>query len=229
MNTILRILAVMILTISMSSVAASSLTFETLENEKIFSEEIIRNEQTDSWAKEGVLAAREAGLIPKLTGMPPYKANITREQFAELVVRTVEIIIGEEGELSAEGTFSDTTNEAALKANKMGIINGRENGMFDPDSEATRQEIATMISRAIDYVYKKTGKDLANLTGGVEKFADNESIMPYAREHIGRLVASGIMNGSDDGGVLNARPRSSCTVQESILLLYRVYENSVLK
>lgn len=229
MRRSLRILIVAVLITSMFAGTVSALTFETLDNEKIFSEETINKEKIDSWAREEIMGAREAGLIPALTDNPAYKGNITREQFAELVVQTVEVITGEEAEAAAESTFPDTTNKAVLKANRMGIINGRETGMFDPEATATRQEIATMISRAIDYVEAQTETNLAPLTGGVEEFADNASIMSYAKEHVGRLAANGIMNGSDDGGVLNAKPRSNCTVQESILLLYRVYENSVVK
>lgn len=227
MKKILITTFVLIFVFAASVIPAQALTSETLDNNAVFSQETFQKEKVDSWARQEIMAAREAGLIPQLTDDPAYKDNITREQFAELVVKAVEKITGEEAPIAPFGTFADTSNESVLKAYMMGIINGRAEGIFDPKATATRQEIATMISRALDYIKAQTGKDLAPLTAGVEMFADGDRIAKYAKSHVGRLAANGVMNGSLDVTGLNANPTAKCKVQESILLLYRVYANSL--
>lgn len=229
MKRTLRVLALCLILVTLFAGTASALTFETLDNNKVFSDETIKKEKMDSWAREEIMAAREAGLIPMLTDDPAYKDDITREQFAELVVKTVEAITGNEAPMAAADTFVDTANESVLKANGIGVITGRGAGVFDPKSTATRQEIATMISRALDYIKAETGIDYAPLAGDVENFPDKESIASWAEAGVGRLAANGIMAGKLDiiSGQTFAFPAAKCTVQESIILLYRVYTNTL--
>ena len=229
MKRTLGVLVSCLLLVSMFAGTASAPTFETLDNNKVFSDETIKKEKMDSWAKEEIMAAREAGLIPMLTDDPAYRDNITREQFAELVVKTVEAITGSEAPAAGEDTFVDTANESVLKANKIGIITGRAAGGFDPKATATRQEIATMISRALDYIKAETGIDYAPLADDDENFPDKESIASWAEAGVGRLAANGIMAGKLDtiSGQTFAFPQAKCTVQESVILLYRVYTNTL--
>ena len=49
-----------------------------------------------SWAASEIKKAADAGLIPQFTGDPSYQDEITREQFAQLAVRLVEVIQKEE-------------------------------------------------------------------------------------------------------------------------------------
>lgn len=49
-----------------------------------------------SWAVSEVEAAMNAGLLPSLTGNPGFTDAITREQFAELVVQSVEVMLDRE-------------------------------------------------------------------------------------------------------------------------------------
>ena len=225
----LRILTVAMLIVAMFVTSAQAITFTKLDNNKIFDEKTIQQESMDGWAKDEIMAAQNAGLIPPLTGNPSYKANISREQFAELVVRAVEVILNKEAPAAAADKFTDTSNEEILKAYQMGIIAGRGNGIFDPNSNANRQEIATMISRAIFYIQGDTGVNLAPVQGSVDSFADKDQIDRWARGGVGMLAANNIMAGKLDNttGKTYASPKANCTVQESILLLYRLYNNSL--
>ena len=96
MKKILITTFVLIFVFAASVIPAQALTSETLDNNAVFSQETFQKEKVDSWARQEIMAAREAGLIPQLTDDPAYKDNITREQFAELVVKAVEKITGEE-------------------------------------------------------------------------------------------------------------------------------------
>ena len=225
MKKVLRIFAVALLIVAMLVSYTQALTFEKLDNDKIFSQETIKNESMDSWAKKEILAAQNAGIIPYMTGQPGYKDNITREQFAELVVKTVEKTTGKKISAASSDTFTDTKNPEILKAYNAKIIDGRGAGIFDPKSTATRQEIATMVSRALNYIKSETGTDLAPKAGSVDSFPDKAQIASWAKDGVGKLASNGIMAGKLNAkdGKTYATPLAKCTVQESILLLYRVY------
>ena len=173
-----------------------------------------------SWAVEELVAAQEAGLIPALTGDPGFQDTITREQFAELALQMVKVIYGKDADMSQAKSFSDCTNPAVLEASAFGIVDGIGNGKFAPKAATNREQIATMLNRSIVSLKNLTGKNAAPKAGSVESFSDKGSISSWAKESVGVLATNGIMQGS--GG--KAMPTAPCTVEQSILLCYRVYK-----
>ena len=89
-----------------------------------------------SWATEEVNAAINAELVTDSV-MVNYQANITREQFCEMVVRAYEKISGENAE-TGNMYFSDTNNVEILKAANLGIVTGYGNNVFGPNDLITR-------------------------------------------------------------------------------------------
>ena len=108
-----------------------------------------------SWAEKEVTAAKEAGLVPALVDDPAYQDSTTREQFAQLIVQMITVATGKEMEAAPAGTFQDTDNEAVRKAYQAGIINGMGDGTFAPKQTMTREQMATMIHRAISYIKRR--------------------------------------------------------------------------
>ena len=172
------------------------------------------------WAKSGVEAATAAGLVPALTDSPGYQDTITREQFAELVVCMAEKIQG--GELDAAGSaFNDSSNPAVLKAYATGIVAGVGENRFDPTAKTNREQIATMIARAISNLEVRKGKDITPIASDISKFTDQAQVSGWAAEAMGTLAANGIMAGTS---ATTLSPKNPCTVEQSILLLYRAFE-----
>lgn len=174
------------------------------------------------WAKAEVEEAVQAGLVPQLTGDPAYRDSLTREQFAQLVVQTVEVVLDKELPAASADTFTDCTNPAVLKANKAGIIGGIGGGKFAPAQTTNREQIATMMARAIDYLEENSDLSLAPKAGSLEGFTDAAQVSSWAAESMGRLTANGLMKGS--GSAL--APQDPCTVEQGILLLVRLMELS---
>lgn len=173
-----------------------------------------------NWAVSEIESAIQAGLIPALTGRPKYQDTITREQFAELIVQTTETALNRK--LETAGTaFADSSNPAVLKASGAGIVNGVGNNRFAPDAMTNRQEIATMIARAVKYIEQDAGVTLAPEPASIEGFADRAQVSSWAVEGVGLLAANHIMNGTS---ATMLSPKKSCTVEQSILLCYRLYE-----
>lgn len=173
------------------------------------------------WASEPVSAAAKAGLLRYLTGNPGYQDAITREQFAELVVRAVSVICNTELEAAPEGTFADTKNPAVLQAYQAGIVQGTGSGAFSPAGKTDREQIATMIYRALQFIKDRNGTDLTPKTGSIDGFADRNHVSSWATEAVGALAANGIMNGT---AADTLSPHDACTVEQSIVLLYRAYQ-----
>lgn len=173
------------------------------------------------WALEEVLAAEEAGLVTAHSN-DDFQTAITRFQFAELVVNLVETITGAEITPADVGTFSDTTSEAVLKASAAGIVNGMGDGLFMPNTTTNREQIATMLSRAIDYIATQSDVDLAPLSGDLADFTDAGEVSDWAVDAVALLAANGIMKGTSD---TTLAPQNSATIEACILLVYRLFGN----
>lgn len=195
----------------------------TFEPEDVLSKEYIEKNTTSDWAADEIDAALAAGLIPTLAGNPSYQDAITREQFAELVVQAVTVICGAPEPAPAD-TFTDTKNPAILKANHAGIVDGVGDSKFAPNQTTNREQIATMIARAIAYIKAESGIDLAPAAGDLSKYTDKVQVSGWAVDGVGLLASNGIMKGTSDTAL---SPKASCTVEQSILLLYRIYQKTV--
>lgn len=192
----------------------------TIEPEDVFSEDRIQRETMSDWAVDEVNAASAAGLIPVFTGNPGFTDTITREQFAELIVQTVTVICGKAPTLNTELKFTDCGNPKVLLAASAGIVNGVGGNKFAPDTPTNREQIATMIHRAIRYVKEQTGTDLAPLPASLQAYTDKDEVSGWAVEGVGVLAANNIMKGTSDTTLSS---KNSCTVEQSILLAYRAY------
>ena len=81
--------------------------------------------------------------------------TVTREQMASFVSRAIEHLTGES--LSATDAFGDNNIARAHEDNVtklagVGIVQGRTNGNFSPQSAVTREEMASFLARALDYL-----------------------------------------------------------------------------
>lgn len=177
--------------------------------------------QPSSWAKAEVEKAQAANLVPDLTGDPGWQDSATRLQFAELAVQFVEQATGQTLAAAPSGTFSDTSSEAVLKASAVGIVNGTSATEFSPYASLTREQLATMLWRAISYVQTETGKTAVTSGGSLSGYTDASKVSGWAKDAVAALAQNGIMKGTS-GTTLS--PAESCTVEQSVLLVYRTFQ-----
>lgn len=210
----------MITSVFISSVQA--FTFEIVKPEDILSDEILQEITISDWAKDEVNKATIEGLVTENTSSG-YQKAITREQFAELVVNMTEKTLGKELDAAPSTTFTDTTNENILKAYKAEIVNGMGNNKFEPNQTTNREQIASMIYRATEFIKANNGKDLTPNKANLDKYTDKNTVSSWAVEGVGELAANEIMEGTS---TTSLSPKASCTVEQSILLVYRVYQKT---
>jgi len=187
--------------------------FVVIENNKTFTD------VNKHWAQDEieVLASRTITSGKTDTKFDP-QGQITRAEFAVLIARALNLPMDE-----YQGTFSDVTKSKAWAyagveaAYEAGIVKGSSKTTFTPDALITREEIATMIVRAVKYQDEQLFADLDTS----KSFADATSIGSFAKETVKQAAALGIVNGRE-GNLFN--PKANATRAESAVMLYRSLE-----
>ncbi len=167
------------------------------------------------WAYNQIVALAEMGILNGYADNTfKCDANITREEFAKVVVAAFDLK-DNGGEYTA---YSDVNSShwasSFIKiASVNGVINGVGGGRFGAGQKISRQDAAVMIERAA----KAKGIELGSSTS--LGFADKGSVADYAKEAVGRLSGSKIINGFEDGSF---RPNNSITRAETAKIVYSV-------
>ena len=168
------------------------------------------------WAIDEIESAIDNDLVTDAVTYD-YQANITREEFCELVVLLYEKLTDTTAAVGSD-VFYDTSNRSVRKAYNLGIVNGVSSDRFAPDNFITRQEICAMLVRAIGVIY--TGIDLDDYD--YTSFADSYSISSWAMDAVQFAYDNDIMRGVGNGKI---NPLGNTTCEQAILLVNRIYEN----
>lgn len=176
-------------------------------------------DKPSEWAEKEVQMAIDSKLIPENLQCN-YIENITREDFCKLTISLVEAKLGKnideiltEKQLTIDDNpFTDTTSKTIIAANKLGIVNGKGNGIFEPNGFITRQEAAVMLTN----VAKTLNVDI---TANDSTFADNSKIANWAKTSVNYVADKEIMKGTGNG----FEPLSTYTRQQAYLTILRLF------
>jgi len=169
------------------------------------------------WAKADIelLASK---LIVSGISAHQFEANrsITRAEFAALAVRALGLTI------NGEARFSDVKanswySSAVATAAEAGIIKGYEDGTFRPNQFITRQELAVMVMRAMDYAGAASNSSDTVKAGVLDKFSDAGQLS-WAREEVAEAIHAGIINGVT---ATTIKPTAEATRAEAVVMLKR--------
>lgn len=140
--------------------------------------------------------------------------SLTRGQLVTILYRM-------EGNPETEGTleFTDVTtgsfySDAVLWASKNQIVNGYENGTYQPNRNITREQLATMLFRYVQYKDADNGSR-SDLVG----FEDAGKISSYAKEAFQWAVENEIVNGVT---ATRLKPYGQATRAQAAQLLYKL-------
>ena len=174
-----------------------------------------------TWSEEYVKRMTELELMEgRSAGSFAPNENMTR---AELVLAFYRLA----GSPASGGKnpFSDVAEDAAYRdaviwANEKGIASGRSQGVFDPNGDVQRQEIAKILNAfAADAVGRKSLHNRIDVLSG---YADAAQVSDWARESVNWAVASEFITGS--GGRLN--PRGAATRAQMAAILCRYMDDA---
>ncbi len=99
-----------------------------------------------------------------------------------------------------------------MKFNALGILKGKGEGLFEPESFMTREEFITFGIRLVG-----AGEEPGYATG----FSDDAQVADWARDAVSTAVANRILRGFEDNTL---RPKSTVTQAEVLTILSRLYE-----
>ena len=177
-------------------------------------------DKPDIWAEAEINKAREEGILPESLDCG-YKSRITRAEFAHLVVALTEKAVGHTLPL-AEENFADTHSASVSKAKAAGIVTGKGDNLYSPGSYVTREEIAVMFLRAMDYIEKEKGTVLIERKTAIDKkYEDRDKVSPWAVSAMATLNNAEIIKGSTNTTLF---PAGTATVQEAVLMAVRVLD-----
>ncbi len=180
------------------------------------------NDITSHWAKDDIQFMVDKGIVKGMTAdsfVP--NANITRAQFATLLVNTLGLT-----EVRPEkATFKDVNNSAwyygmVETAATNSLVSGYKDGSFKPEGKITRQEMAAMIANALT----AKGKSVASGEAAqlLSKFNDKQQIDGWAQNSVALAVKEGIISGRTASTFV---PKANATRAEGTVMLKKVLEN----
>jgi len=187
------------------------------------------------WAADEISEVLELGFIPDNL-QNQYSADITRSEFAEAAVRflamqfhiTVDEVcsyylnltpppVTENGEPFR--WFSDVDNVYVTTAYLSGIVKGRGNGIFDPDSPITREEAAQMLYNTYRIYAEEDSITFADLS----HFSDRFDIASWAENAAAFVVEHDVMRGISES---EFSPQTNYTREQCYVTFLRLYRNA---
>ena len=183
-----------------------------------------------SWAAEEMDEAASLGFVPAdLLG--DCTGPITRRDYARVALRFVAELqynyhVGaaffaetycETKSRKLAAPFADAPEEELTWARSIGLIQGRSDTEYDPDSGITRQEAALILRRA----YAAYADPAA--VAGESAYADGEMIASWAREGVDFVTAAGVMQGVGEG---KFDPLGAYTVEQCVVTFLRLYKSA---
>lgn len=177
----------------------------------------IKWEKASDWATEELNKANEMDIIPEIFNEQDLTTNITRKEFAHVAVKLWEKISCQTVAPGPKDPFTDTHDTEVLKAYNLEITKGTSETTFEPDKLITREEMATMMTRAISKAGLDTSVDLEK----VAKFDDDNEMHDWGRASIYYMSNIEIIKGMGDNkfGVLG-----NATREQSLLISERSVE-----
>ena len=166
------------------------------------------------WAKEDIVSLYEKGIVNGMSDgvFEPY-GKVTRGQFAVMISR----LLNKQTEF--DENFSDVAADkyyyehiGILK--KLGLIQGRSETEFDPDSSISRQDMATLCYRILLKEQIITEASESSL-----EFNDSDKISSYAVNAVCAMTENGLLNGYEDN---TFKPFGEATRAECSVFLNRV-------
>lgn len=183
-----------------------------VEKEDDVKDDLPFNDLADvKWAEESIVNLVNLNIISK---SEDNKFNPQDNTKREEIVKMIVVALGLYNE-NAEADFTDVAKNAwfykyAASAKDANLVTGNDLGEFMAGKYLTREDVATMIWRAL----KQKGY---TADAEYELFADDESISQYAKEAVYQMRNLGIINGMGDNSFA---PKSNVTRAQAAKIIY---------
>ncbi len=166
------------------------------------------------WSKAAMTFSVDNGLLNgKSANKIEPASNLTRAEMATIINRAFGAEV--KGDISSytDVKTSDWFYTEMQKAVNMQTFQGDGNGKLRPNSAVTREEVMTVIARAI--VLETTDYS------SIAKFKDYSLVSDWAKPYVAALIANGYVNGYEDNTV---KPKANITREEFAQLMYNIFK-----
>jgi len=166
-----------------------------------------------AWANEAITVLKEKGIVSgRGDGNFAPNDKVTREEFVKMLSAALKL----ETVAEADATFSDITGTEwyapyVYSACKAGIANGIGDA-FGVGQNITRQDMAVLIARAIEY-------KAVTLEQVREGMAFSDEFAPYAKDAVASLWGAGLINGISE---TEFAPAATASRAEAAKMLYEM-------
>lgn len=170
------------------------------------------------WAKADIQLLANKLVIDGMTDTTfAPDSNITRAQFAALVVRALGLSTSATDTKFNDVKSSDWYAGAVAAAAKAGLVNGYEDGSFGADKQISREELSALVVRALKYAGVKADVTADQQASLVTKYTDANKIV-WAKAEIAAAINAGIITGMTDTTIASDK---QATRAESATMLKR--------
>ncbi len=174
--------------------------------------------KTSVWAQAGVNDALQEGLLDTALLGGDYTKACTRLQFCSVAVKLAEKMTGKTIAPAPADTFTDTQNEYVLKAYAAGITSGTSATTFSPDATLNRQQMATFLYRALQYVKANSTLRYTPYTSKLASYTDRGQLQSWAEEPMAFMNALGLIAGTSN---TTLSPLNNCTIEQALIVAKR--------
>lgn len=162
------------------------------------------------WAYDAIYSAKNKGWIAgRSENFFEPEGTLTRAEFATLICRILGYNYDNQGDF-----YLDITNHWAKKSinavSMAKLMNGYNNGLFYPDREITREEVAKVL-------YYLTNEENGTLNANFVDVSNDR----WSYEYIRKLSSLGIVNGYENG---EFRPQNPIKRSEIVAILCRIFD-----
>ncbi|WP_152393341.1 glycoside hydrolase family 3 N-terminal domain-containing protein [Paenibacillus guangzhouensis] len=169
-----------------------------------------------AWAEDSIQALAVRGAINGTgNGLFNPTGKVTRAEFIKMLIDTFDL-----ADVTAATTFTDVhegqwyTN-AVASAQKIGIVNGKNDFTFGVNDNITREEMTVMIYRISQQL------NLTLATGHLSAaFTDQSQIAAYAKAAVDTIKSAGIINGMEDGSFA---PKNHASRAQAATMIFRLF------
>ncbi|MDF2720038.1 MAG: inlA [Paenibacillus sp.] len=169
------------------------------------------------WAR-GVIDDMASRKVVNGVGSGKYEPDlsITRAEFAAIVVRALGL--GDNGGSSRFGDvkIGDWYFGVVSKAWEYGLIEGFEDGTFQPGQMITREQAMVMLRKAMKLAGLQTA--VQNAERVLAPYPDSNQIAPWAKDSVAAAVSAGLVQGRESG----IEPKQTITRAETAKLVYEL-------
>ena len=148
------------------------------------------------WARYDILDAVDRGMFSGVSEsrFAPNRP-MTRAMFVTALYRADDGIAEENSDFYDVSDSDSWYYDAVCWASENNIVNGTDKRHFSPNNNVTREQMAAILYRYLDYL----GAGLKGGSGASVVFSDGSSISSFAKDPIQKLQSANVINGKPDG------------------------------